>query len=267
MSLQEFQHALADFVASPELCRAAVADPRRLAEKYDLTGREVNRLLHSAQQPGMKVCWSLYRANRFGPVHAILPLTCRALGQNLRRELDAFWNGALPEDLQFKSEAERFASFLRRRAREGQLALPVVDDLVAFELALAELRFMPRRQIRESLRRAESLADATILVLHPFIRLLHFEHDPERLLPTLLSERPLSSDLARGDYHLLVGGKDGGMAIRLLDARLADILNTFKLGIPALLEDSEVKALLAAGLIARWPRHEEPTRTQSHGAG
>src|SRR5207244_6130336 len=100
----------------------------------------------------------------------------------LRRELDAFWNRALPEDLQFKSEAERFAAFLQRRAREGRLEFPVVDDLVSFELAMAELRFMPQRQIRETLERAEMLAHATTLVLHPLTRLLHFRHAPERLL-------------------------------------------------------------------------------------
>ena len=254
MSLPEFQRALTDFVASPELCRDAVADPRRFAGKYDLTERELKRLLHSAQQPGMKVCWSLHRANRFGPMHAILPLTCRALGPDLRRELDAFWHGALPEDLQFKSEAERFASFLRRRVREGHLAVPVVDDLVSFELAMAELRFMPQRQIREKLLRAEAFADGTTLVLHPFVRLLRFQHDPERLLATIISERPLPADLARGDYHLLVDGKNGGMAIRLIDPRLAEILNGFKLGVPILVDEAEITALLKAGLVARWPR-------------
>lgn len=256
MSLPEFQRALTAFVASPELCRAAVADRRRFAEEYDLSERELKRLLYSAQQPGMKVCWSLHRVNRFGPIHAILPLTCRALGQYLRRELDAFWNAALPEDLQFKSEAERFASFLRRRACEEQFELPVVNDLVSFELAMTELRFLPQRQIRETLARAETLAGATTLVLHPLIRLIHFRHDPERLLGSIIGGRPIPADLARGDYHLLVDAQGEGMAIRLLDARLADILNAFNLGVPPLLDDSKVGVLLQAGLIARWPDKE-----------
>jgi hypothetical protein len=256
MSLPEFQRALTAFVASPELCRAAVANPRRLTEEYDLTEKELRRLLHSAQQPGMKLCWSLHRANRLGPVHAILPLTCRALGPNLRRELDAFWNGALPEDLQFKSEAERFAAFLQRRAREGRLELPVMDDLVSFELAMAELRFMPQRQIRETLKCAETLADATTLVLHPLTRLLHFRHDPERLLATIISEHPIPADLARGDYHLLLDGRGERIAVRLLDSHLAGILNAFNLGVPPVLDDSELRSLLDAGLIACWPDKE-----------
>jgi hypothetical protein len=240
-------------VASPELCRAAVADPDRFAADHDLTALELKRLLHSARQPGMKVCWSLHRANRLGPIHAVLPLTCRALGGYLRRELDAFWNGTLPEDVQFKSEAGRFAAFLRGRTRDGHLDLPVVDDLLAFELAMAELQFVPQRQIRESLQEAENGGDETMLILHPFIRLLHFRHDPEPLLATVIGERPLPADLPRGNFQVLVDGKDGGMAVRVLDVRLAKILDAFHQGIPHGLDDSEIHSLLKAGLIARWP--------------
>lgn len=257
MSLPEFQRALTAFVASPELCRAAVADPDRFAAGYELTALELKRLLHSAQQPGMKVCWSLHRANRLGPIHAVLPLTCRALGEYLRRELDAFWNGEPPEDVQFKSEAERFATFLRGRMSDGHLDLPVVNDLLAFELAMADLRFLPQRQIREALLEAESGGGGTTLVLHPFIRLLHFRHDPEPLLTTVIGERPLPADLPRGNYHVLVDGKYGGMAIRVLDVRLSKILEAFNQGIPHGLDDSEIHSLLNAGLIACWPLRKD----------
>ena len=87
-------------------------------------------------------------------------------------------------------------------------------------------------------------------------RLLHFRHDPERLLATIISEHPIPADLARGDYHLLVDGQGEGIAIRLLDSRLAGILNAFNLGVPPVLDDSEVRSLLDAGLIARWPDKE-----------
>jgi len=258
MSLREFQRALGDFVASPELCRAAIADPRWVRGEYELTDRELKRLLHSAEQPGMQVCWSLHRANRFGPIHAVLPLTCRALGSLLRRELDAFWGGALPQDLQFKSEAQRFASFLRRRVRDGHLPIPVVDDLVSFELALADLRFLPQRNVRETLRRAEAAPGETRLILHPLVRLLRFRHDPERLLAALINEKPLPPDLRPGNHYLLIDGNDGAMAIRLLDERLGGILSTFDLGIPQSLSEVDLEALRKAGLIARWPKDEAP---------
>jgi hypothetical protein len=250
--LPEFQRALTDFVASPERCRAALADPRCLAETYDLDERELKRLLHSARQPGMKVCWSLHRANRLGPIYATLPLTCRVLGPLLRREVDAFWNDALPEDLQFKSEGERFASFLRNRMRADSFDFAVLDDLISFELAVTELRFLSQAAIRETLARSEALTDAA-LVLHPLIRLLSFRSDPERLLDALTNARAIPVDLAAGDYHLLVDARNEAMAIRLLDARLAGILNCFKLGVSPMLNNSEIDVLLRAGLIARWP--------------
>lgn len=251
MSLPEFQRALTDLIASPERCRAALADPHRLTETYDLNERERKRLLHSARQPGMKVCWALYRANRLASIHATLPLTCRALGSLLRREVDAFWNEALPKDLQFRPEAERFVSFLRSRMRDGCLDLPVLDDLISFELAVAELRFTPQAAIREILARSETLADAS-MILHPLIRLLPFRSDPERLLEALTNERDIPTDLAAGDYHLLVDGREEAMSIRLLDPRLAGILHSFELAAPPTLDDSEIDLLLKAGLIARW---------------
>lgn len=213
--------------------------------------RERKRLLHSARQPGMKVCWALHRANRLASIHATLPLTCRALGSLLRREVDVFWSEALPKDLQFRPEAERFVSFLRSRMREGRLDIPVLDDLVSFELAVAELRFLHQGPIRETLTRSETLADAS-LILHPLIRLLPFRSDPERLLEALTNERDIPTDLAAGDYHLLVDGRDEAMSIRLLDARLAAILHSFELGAPPTLDDSEIDLLRKAGLIARW---------------
>lgn len=252
MSLREFQRALGDFVASPDLCRAAAADPRWVIGEYELTERELRRLLHSARQPGMKICWSLHRANRFGPIHAVLPLTCRALGPSLRSELDAFWQGALPQDLQFKSEAERFGAFVCRRARAGHLASTVVEDLVGFELAMAELRFLPQRSIKEQLRMPVSKSNSA-LVLHPCIRLLRFRYNPEQLLAAVMNDRPVPSNLQRGDYFLLVDGKEGAMAIRLIAPELAAILDSFRLGLQPFLSEEETESLLKAELIARWP--------------
>jgi hypothetical protein len=253
LSLPEFQRALTDFVASPERCREALADARRLTETYDLSERELKRLLDSARQPGMKVCWALHRANRLGPIHATLPLTCQALGPRLRPELDAFWDQALPEDLQFKSEGERFASFLRKRMQADSFHFTVLDDLISFELAVTELRFLPQAAVRESLARGETLPEAA-LVLHPLIRLVSFRTDPERLLAALTNDRAVPADLTAGNYHLLVDGRNEAMAIRLLDSRLAAVLNVFKLGGDPMLDSAEIDLLLKAGLVARWHR-------------
>jgi hypothetical protein len=253
MALPGFQRALADLVASPEACREALERPAQLAQRYDLTGLEMRRLQHCARHRGIKVCWALHRANRLGPIYAVLPLTCVALGAHLRRELEAFWGAALPRDLQFKTEGERFAAFLLHRLREGALCLPVLDDLVPFELAVAELRFQPRRPILDALARASDARDAT-LVLHPFLRLLRFAHDPEPLLEALTQDRPVPPALARGAYHVLVDATGEGLAVRLLDPQLARLLESFKPDREVEGTNGDVNALLKAGLIARWPR-------------
>src|ERR1700674_3809372 len=51
--LLEFQQALADLVASPDLCRQARADPHVLQRRYDLSAREHQRLVDMINQPGM----------------------------------------------------------------------------------------------------------------------------------------------------------------------------------------------------------------------
>jgi hypothetical protein len=45
--LLHFQQALADLVASPDLCRKIRAAPEHLNEPYDLTPRESSRLINS----------------------------------------------------------------------------------------------------------------------------------------------------------------------------------------------------------------------------
>src|ERR1041385_1352613 len=104
MSLRSFQRVLSEMVASPEFCREALVCPGKLSKNYDLTPLEYKRVVHCLRHRGMKVCWSLHRANRLGPIDAVLPLTCTALGSDLRGELELFWEQALPKDLQFRSE-------------------------------------------------------------------------------------------------------------------------------------------------------------------
>lgn len=252
MSLRDFQRALADLVASPDFCQETLQRPENLALAYELTELELRRLLYCVQHRGMKVCWSLHRANRMGPIHGLLPLTCAALGRHLRTELECFWREALPSDLQFQSEGERFAEFLLRRLGRGQLDLSVLEDVVPLELAIAELGFQPRRLIGEIITRALSQAE-TVLMLHPSVRLMAFRHDPEILLGALTQNRSVPSNLRRGEFFVLVDGKQEGTEIRSLDYRLGFLLSQIKLGLLDLREADQA-ILLDAGLICLWPK-------------
>lgn len=121
MSLEQFQRAFADLVASPPFCLAVRGMPE-LLEGYTLTTRERERLQAMASHPGMSHNCTLYRANRLTPIARCLPATCLHLGPRLRAEFDNFLaTSSTAFDLQFRGEAERFGRYLIARLECGAL--------------------------------------------------------------------------------------------------------------------------------------------------
>lgn len=116
MSLAQFQTALADLTASPDLVRQVRSAPDDLAALYDLTDRERRRLSQVAASPGMEANCMLYRANRLAPVALNLPETCSALGDELAPLISAYWQGEPTTDVHFLIEADRFCRYLLARA-------------------------------------------------------------------------------------------------------------------------------------------------------
>ena len=74
--LAEFQQALADLTASPELCIQVRRDPAVLNQRYILTERERDRLVGIVRHPGMACACTVYRANRLAPLAMNIPQTC-----------------------------------------------------------------------------------------------------------------------------------------------------------------------------------------------
>ena len=89
--LIEFQQALADLTACPELCVRVRQEPSLLRERYELTDREWHRLVGIVQHPGMACACMVYRANRLAPLALNIPETCRALGKQLRAVVSEYW--------------------------------------------------------------------------------------------------------------------------------------------------------------------------------
>jgi hypothetical protein len=115
MSLEHFQRAVADLVASPELC-LDVQRSSEVLDAYDLNEREHVRLEAMASHPGMSHNCTLYRANRLTPIARCLPATCLQLGARLRDEFDGYLAASSDQfDLQFLTEAERFGRYLAAR--------------------------------------------------------------------------------------------------------------------------------------------------------
>ena len=111
--LVDFQRALADLTASPELCRQVRKDPGLLERGYELTPKELRRLVAIVRSDGMAANCMLYRANRLAPVALNLPETCTALGDDLGPILSAYWDSEPVTDVHFLVETDRFCRFLR----------------------------------------------------------------------------------------------------------------------------------------------------------
>jgi hypothetical protein len=127
--LVEFQQALADLTASPELCIQVRRDPAVLNQRYILTERERHRLVGIVRHPGMACACTVYRANRLAPLAMNIPQTCKALGKQLRAVVSEYW-AMFPEgNVHFFIETDRFCRFLRQKLRESG-SLPAEVELV-----------------------------------------------------------------------------------------------------------------------------------------
>jgi hypothetical protein len=134
--LADFQQALADLTASPDLCNRVRQDPTVLNQGYQLTEREWRRLTAIVAHRGMECACILYRANRLAPLAMNVPLTCRALGAELRDIVSEFW-AAYPEtNVHFYIETDRFCRFLHARIAEGRKFSPEVVRLLEYESAI-----------------------------------------------------------------------------------------------------------------------------------
>jgi hypothetical protein len=118
--LVEFQQALADLTASPDLCNRVRRDPCLLQQRYELTEQECRRLIGIVRHPGMACACMVYRANRLAPLALNIPQTCRALGKDLRDVVSEYW-AAFPEsNVHSFIETNRFCQFLSAKLAEGR---------------------------------------------------------------------------------------------------------------------------------------------------
>jgi hypothetical protein len=203
VSLADYQRELARMVADPRHRRRIAAQPGAALAGSRLDARERKRLTAFARDPGMRVNTVLYRANRLAPIHAALPRTCAALGEQLGPVLTAYWRSRAIEDLQFPSEVARFAAFLRPRLGRRDLALPGLSALLAVELAVFELIMAPRRAILATCRRGGAR-------FHPRVRAVPTDVDPARIIAAVRGE-PRASGRPGG---ILVDGR--GDSVELL---------------------------------------------------
>jgi hypothetical protein len=198
MSLGGFQRGLCALIASPALCRGVRRDPGHLPTAWELTPRERRRLVAIAGHRGMAANCSLYRASRLTPLWTLLPRSCFLLGAALPGELDRYWEAEHGTDLQFSSEVEAFAAYLRARLAGRRLAVPHLRETLAFEVAMQELPLLAGGPA-------------------PALRALRFTREPRALLARLDERRrPPYPDLAAGEFWLLLDARAGELRSSLL---------------------------------------------------
>jgi len=136
--LVEFQQALADLVASPELCRQIRADPDRLRHDYRLSQSEHERLVKMVNQRAMACNCMLYRANRLAPLALNLHEFCTLLGPRLGPLLSEYSVLYPNTNVHFYLECDRFCQFILSKIRDGLELEP--EAQAAFEEEHSKIR-------------------------------------------------------------------------------------------------------------------------------
>ncbi|WP_142684717.1 hypothetical protein [Chitinophaga polysaccharea] len=208
MSLLSFQKALTDLIASPQLCLQLRNDPQAVLLQYDLTNRERLRLRTVVYQRGMSVSCTLYRVNRITPVYTMLPYTCFLLGAQLMPVIEEFWAIDNRSDLQFKREISIFGEFLLQKLLSGELVNPYLREIVVMELAINELKFLPRKLLIENNNEETGL--------HPLVRLVPFDHSPGPLLTALANMQLPEQEEDTGEYWLMLDHREEELSFRAL---------------------------------------------------
>ena len=136
-----------------------------------------------------------------------------------------------------------------QRWEAGEIPIPALPEVVAFELAAHELQSLPRREVLDRL--AAEPGAAGPLRLHPLVRVLRFRYDPAALLPPLVAGEPLPADLPEGEFFLLLDARLDELTSSVLPSALGRALS--RLGVPGwppLLRRDEAD-LAGAGLVVR----------------
>ena len=213
MSVGTYQDVFCRMVASAAYRDHVLVQPDVALAGLDLNDRERRRLLAIAAQPGMRVNTAIHRANRLTPIDQTLPFTCFLLGDELGPLVDRYWLENTTENLQLPAECERFGRFLEERLRAGEISNPYVAEVLAFERACTELRFL----VAADDPRLDGAADRRG-GLPPRVRIVRFRHDPVPLLERLSKLEPPPGDLAEGTFHLVIDCRTADPEFRLLDA-------------------------------------------------
>ncbi|MEP6818339.1 MAG: hypothetical protein ABJA18_02325 [bacterium] len=249
MSLEAFQQATSDLVASPDLCRLLQRDPESVLSRYQLSTRDQHRLIDLVRQRGMSVNCTLYRFNRITPLYTLLPLTNFVLGESFIHEAELFWETFRDSDPRFTQEVDRFGEFLIERIHRQEIQNEFAVEIIRFELATNELRFSQREEILNELGNGKRSGRGVALQLHPLVRLVEFRHEPAKLLQLLKERRPQPYQLLKDRFWLLLDVLGEELQVRRIDPQLGQILERIASSDFTTLPEEDSEALIEAGMV------------------
>jgi len=257
MTMQQFQRALCDMIASPLLCRLVRARGDETLVQYELSPRERRRIASVARQRGMETCCTLYRSNRITPIYTLLPLTCFLLGESLASEVELFWRSSRDTTLQFQHEVERFGRFLRERMDTGAIHGEYLREVTDFEVAFIRMSFghgsAPGTVIRCD---PPTSRGDRYLHIDPSVQVVFFRHEPACLLDKLSARRRPDDELPTGEYCIVLARAAEDIRVLPVDLALGRLLESMQRGDVPMVHPCAADALVLAG-IAHWSR---PTR-------
>ena len=140
LSQQTFQASLARLVLEPGY-RAQVRSEGETALGPGHTRLERRRLVGVAADPGLDLTAYLVRSFRLGKLLTLLPLTRTLMGsRRFAEEAQRYWDASPPSSFYFLEEALGFCDHLLRRVGRRTLRVKYLDEVVAYERAMLELR-------------------------------------------------------------------------------------------------------------------------------
>jgi hypothetical protein len=171
MALADFQRALANMTLDIRLAADVHTRGPEALSGYSLTSREQKRLQAVAGQRGMSLNCSLARANRFGPIHDIFPMTCVLLGGQLRGLLDRLWSTSRPDNYQLTGGEVGFADAVEAGLSREEIQNEYLDEILRYEKACWDL--------------AQEVRFAEPGTTEGRSRTVTFSHDPSALFESL----------------------------------------------------------------------------------
>jgi hypothetical protein len=202
MSLLAFQQAIADLTLSPRQVRRILRGDLSHLHSYDLTERELSRILDVVRQPGMAVNCTVARGNRFEAIGELFPMTCVVLEPVLRNLLDELWEDVVPANYQF-AEEEAFAAIVRRKMANNELSIEYLEEIFTYELVCSDLAKQMRSQTDTH---------------HEAERIVEFCHPPDLLLPPLSELNAPPPGLPSGIYRARVILRETRFDVEMLSA-------------------------------------------------